>query len=90
MYPTRNLKYNEESFNYYILLSPSAGAGVQRWLKFSKYLPKFNENRHHTPENPYFHIKDPDLNKDVSSELVVWKKHLGALLFKKIKYLDNH
>ena len=72
LYPTRNLKYNEESFNYYILLAPSAGAGVQRWLKFSKYLPKFNwKPIIYTPENPYFHIKDPDLNKDVSSELVV-------------------
>ena len=51
---------------------PSAGAGVQRWLKFSKYLPKFNwKPIIYTPENPYFHIKDPDLNKDVSSELVV-------------------
>ena len=56
---------------------PSAGAGVQRWLKFSKYLPKFNwKPIIYTPENPYFHLKDSDLNKDVSSELVVWKKKI--------------
>ena len=56
---------------------PSAGAGVQRWLKFSKYLPKFNwKPIIYTPENPYFHLKDSDLNKDVSSDLDVWKKNI--------------
>ena len=56
---------------------PSAGAGVQRWLKFSKYLPKFNwKPIIYTPANPYFDLKDSDLNKDVSSELVVWKKNI--------------
>ena len=34
---------------------PSAGSGVQRWLKFAKYLPKFNWKPFiYTPKNPYF------------------------------------
>ena len=38
---------------------PSGGAGVQRWLKFAKYLPEFGwQPIIYTPENPDFSLKD--------------------------------
>jgi glycosyltransferase involved in cell wall biosynthesis len=48
---------------------PSGGSGVQRWLKFVKYLPKFGWTPYvFTPENPSFAVKDESLLKDVPSE----------------------
>ncbi|MEO9804201.1 MAG: glycosyltransferase family 4 protein [Reichenbachiella sp.] len=51
---------------------PSGGGGVQRWLKFAKYLPEFGwEPIVFTPENPEFDLKDDSLTKEVSPELEV-------------------
>src|SRR5688572_15116035 len=48
---------------------PSGGSGVQRWLKFVKYLPHFGwEPFVFTPENPSFAIRDESLLKDVPVE----------------------
>jgi glycosyltransferase involved in cell wall biosynthesis len=48
---------------------PSGGSGVQRWLKFVKYLPQLGWEPHvFTPENPSFAIKDESLLKDVPDE----------------------
>lgn len=45
---------------------PSGGAGVQRWLKFAKYLPEFGwQPVIYTPSNPEFPSEDPSLLKDV-------------------------
>ena len=53
---------------------PAGGSGVQRWLKFAKYLPNNNwQPIIYTPENPYFEIKDDELLKDIPSEVEVWK-----------------
>lgn len=53
---------------------PSGGGGVQRWLKFTKYLPQFGwEPIVFTPENPEFELKDESLFKDVSETLEVIK-----------------
>lgn len=48
---------------------PSGGAGVQRWLKFSKYLPGFGwKPIIYTPENPENPVIDHSLEKDVSPQ----------------------
>nr|MBA2408145.1 glycosyl transferase family 1 [Chitinophagales bacterium] len=45
---------------------PSGGAGVQRWLKMSKYLPEYGwEPIIYTPENAAYPIIDHSLEKDV-------------------------
>lgn len=54
---------------------PSAGSGVQRWLKFAKYLPKYGwEPVIFTPENPDFDLKDESLLKEIAPELEVIKQ----------------
>ena len=56
---------------------PAGGSGVQRWLKFTKYLPKNNWMPIiYTPEDPYFEVKDTDLLDDVPSEVRVLKKSI--------------
>src|SRR5690606_39159059 len=51
---------------------PSGGSGVQRWLKFVKYLPTFGWQPYvFTPENPSFAIKDESLLQDVPQEAEV-------------------
>ena len=53
---------------------PSGGSGVQRWLKFVKYLPSFGWVPYvFTPENPSFAVKDESLLKDIPSEAEVIK-----------------
>ncbi len=53
---------------------PSGGSGVQRWLKFVKYLSRLG---HHvevvTPLNPAFDVKDESLKKDIPEDLIVHK-----------------
>ncbi len=54
---------------------PSAGGGVQRWLKFSKYLRDFGyEPIIYTPENPTAPALDPGLEKDIPRDLTVIKR----------------
>ena len=51
---------------------PSGGSGVQRWLKFAKYLSRKGwEPIVFTPENPSFTIHDPSLEKDVPPSVEV-------------------
>lgn len=51
---------------------PSGGSGVQRWLKFVKYLPQWGwEPYVFTPENPSFTIRDESLLEDVPMEAEV-------------------
>jgi glycosyltransferase involved in cell wall biosynthesis len=48
---------------------PSGGSGVQRWLKFVKYLPSLGWQPFvFTPENPSFQTKDESLLNDVPEE----------------------
>ncbi len=51
---------------------PTGGSGVQRWLKFVKYLPSLGWQPYvFTPENPTFEIRDDTLLKDVPAEAEV-------------------
>ena len=53
---------------------PAGGSGVQRWLKFTKYLPKYDwKPIVYTPEDTYFEVKDEALLSDVPFESEVWK-----------------
>ena len=56
---------------------PSGGSGVQRWLKFVKYLPQNGVQPHvYTPENPDFNVKDESFLKDIPKEAVVIKRKI--------------
>jgi hypothetical protein len=70
---------------------PAGGPGVQRWLKFVKYLPDFRiEPIVYCPENPNYPITDPSLSEDINSDLTVLKTPISepykwAQLFSKSK-----
>ncbi|MBC5863980.1 glycosyltransferase family 4 protein [Flavobacterium turcicum] len=51
---------------------PAGGPGVQRWLKFVKYLPEFGvQPIVYIPENPTYPIIDEQLTQEVSNEIVI-------------------
>jgi glycosyltransferase involved in cell wall biosynthesis len=53
---------------------PSGGAGVQRWVKFAKYLRDFGwEPIIYTPENPEFPSIDHSFEKDIPSDIQIIK-----------------
>ena len=57
---------------------PTGGAGVQRWLKFSKYFRQFNwEPIIYTPSNPDFPINDETLLKDVLPNCEILKTQIN-------------
>jgi len=66
---------------------PSSGAGVQRWLKFSKYLREFGwEPVIYTPENPEYPGYDHSLQKDIPEGITVlktkiWEPYLVYKIF---------
>ncbi|MBC2844931.1 glycosyltransferase [Winogradskyella flava] len=54
---------------------PAGGPGVQRWLKFVKYLPEFNiEPIVYCPENPNYPIIDESLLNDIPKDITVLKQ----------------
>lgn len=53
---------------------PAGGPGVQRWLKFVKYLPDFGiQPVVYIPENPTYPIIDSDLKNEVSEKAIIIK-----------------
>lgn len=53
---------------------PAGGPGVQRWLKFVKYLPKNGvEPVVYTPKDPHYPLKDNSLEAEIPSEIKVLK-----------------
>ena len=56
---------------------PAGGSGVQRWLKFAKYLPQFGwQPVIYTPLNPEVNSEDASLAKDISPDLEVVKRKI--------------
>jgi len=56
---------------------PSGGSGVQRWVKFSKYLPALGwQPVIYTPENPEYNSLDRSLEADVPKEAEVIRRHI--------------
>lgn len=56
---------------------PAGGPGVQRWLKFAKYLPEFGwEPIIYTPENPSYPLMDETLIKEVPKDLKIVKTNI--------------
>jgi glycosyltransferase involved in cell wall biosynthesis len=70
---------------------PAGGPGVQRWLKFVKYLPDFGiEPIVYCPDNPNYPFTDTSLVSDIDSDLTVLKTSIRepykwAQLFSKSK-----
>lgn len=71
---------------------PAGGPGVQRWLKFAKYLPNFGYSPIiYTPENPSYPLLDESLIDDVPKGIKVVKRkiwepyHIAEKLSKKNK-----
>lgn len=53
---------------------PAGGPGVQRWLKFVKYLPDFGIEPHvYIPENPTYPLLDANLLEEVAKETIIVK-----------------
>jgi glycosyltransferase involved in cell wall biosynthesis len=53
---------------------PAGGPGVQRWLKFVKYLPDFGVQPYvYVPENPTYPILDAGLEKEISKQAIIVK-----------------
>lgn len=73
---------------------PSAGSGVQRWLKFAQYLPEYGWNPIiFTPENPDFELKDESLLQKIPSGMEVlrfpiWEPYHLLRKLKKNKIKD--
>ena len=54
---------------------PAGGPGVQRWLKFVKYLGDYNiETIVYVPENPTYPITDTSLLNDIPDAIKVLKQ----------------
>jgi len=72
-------KYNLKTATKKLLIityywPPAGGPGVQRWLKFVKYLPDFGIQPFvYVPENPTYPIVDEGLVKDVSVKAIILK-----------------
>ena len=56
---------------------PSGGSGVQRWVKFAKYLPQMGwQPVIYTPENPELITVDSSLEAEVPTVAEVIKRHI--------------
>ena len=70
---------------------PSGGSGVQRWLKFSKFLPKYSIKPYiYTPKNPTIELIDNELTKQISNDVTVWKKKIYEPYSIKMETLMYH
>ena len=59
---------------------PAGGPGVQRWMKFVKYLPEYNiKPILYIPENPNYPIYDYSLNDEVTEKLEIIKNPITEI-----------
>ena len=57
---------------------PAGGPGVQRWLKFVKYLPEFGvEPIVYCPENPNYPIMDESLVNEIPENITILKQPIN-------------
>ena len=76
---------------------PSGGPGVQRWLKFVKYLPEFEIHPViYIPKNPRYPITDSSLNQEIPENITIYKNKIfepyfyaGFLSKKKTKQISS-
>ncbi|WP_067029587.1 glycosyltransferase [Allomuricauda sp. CP2A] len=76
---------------------PAGGPGVQRWLKFTKYLPEFGfQPIVYIPENPSYPIIDENLEAEVPKGIQILKQPIkepygwaGLLSKKKTKTISS-
>ena len=72
---------------------PAGGPGVQRWLKFVKYLPDFGiQPIVYIPENPNYPLLDEKLISDVNEKAIILKNKIFepyalASFFSKNKFI---
>ena len=72
---------------------PTGGSGVQRWVKFAKYLPSEGwQPVIYTPENPEQLAVDHSLEKEIPSEAEIIKTHITEPyeLYKKFLHRSGH
>ena len=72
---------------------PTGGSGVQRWVKFAKYLPSEGwQPVIYTPENPEQLAVDHSLEKEIPSEAEIIKTHITEPyeLYKKFLHKSGH
>ena len=72
---------------------PTGGSGVQRWVKFAKYLPSEGwQPVIYTPENPEQLAIDTSLEAEIPSEVEVLKTHITEPyeLYKKFLRKSGH
>ena len=72
---------------------PTGGSGVQRWVKFAKYLPQYGwQPVIYTPENPEQLAVDHTLEADIPAEAEVIKTHITEPydLYKKFLRKSGH
>ena len=56
---------------------PAGGPGVQRWLKFVKYLRDFDiEPVLYIPKNPNYPIVDESFSSDIPKDITILKKSI--------------
>lgn len=74
---------------------PAGGSGVQRWLKFVKYLRNFDiEPIVYTVQNPDYVFTDPSLENDIPENTLVikqpiWEPYQLANIFSKKKKIES-